>query len=88
MTVAVSAAGAVTFAGTSASSLSLADKIAAVQSVVTTTNGDTCFFTDGTSTYIFNNETAGDVVVQLVGVSGVTALATTNAVTNHLIHIA
>lgn len=88
LTVAVSAVGAVTFAGTSASGLTLAEKIAAVASVVTANNGDTAFFTDEGNTYVFNNETAGDVLVELVGVTGITALITTNAVTANAIFIA
>jgi len=79
LTVAVAAAGAVTFAGTLAATLTIADKIAAVASVVVTNNGDSAFFTDSGNTYIFNNETAGDVVVDLISVTGVTALITTNA---------
>jgi hypothetical protein len=88
LTVAVSAVGAVTFAGTSAASLTVAQKIAAVQSVVVTVNGDSAFFIDGGSTYVFNNETAGDVVVQLSGLTGITALITTNAATANAIFIA
>ena len=91
LTVAVSGAGAakgaVTFAGTSSSTLSVADKIAAVQSVVTTNNGDTCFFVDNGSTYIFNNNTTTDSVVQLVGTT-VVLLDTTNATTAGLIFLA
>ena len=80
LTVAVAASGMVTLAGTSAAALSLADTISAIQSVVTTANGDTCAFvrTDAgvTSTYLFNNNTV-DSVVQLIGVTG-TAVITTN----------
>jgi hypothetical protein len=88
LTVAVSAVGAVTFAGTSAAALTLADKISAIQAVVTTNNGDTAYFTDSGNTYVFNNETAGDVVVQLVGLTGVTALITTNAATANAVFLA
>jgi len=87
LTVAVANTGLVTFAGTSATSLTAADKIAAVQAVVITANGDTAFFIDNGSIYVFNNETAGDVVVQLIGQTGATALLTTNAVTANGIHI-
>ncbi len=79
--------GLVTFAGTSAAALSAAEKIAAVQSVVATTNGDTAFWIDNGSTYVFNNSSAGDVVVQLIAQTGATSLLTTNAVTNLGIHI-
>lgn len=87
LTVAVSAAGLTTFAGTSAASLTLAEKVSAVQSVVITTNGDSAFFIDSGNTYVFNNETAGDVLVQLVGLTGVTALITTNAATANAVFI-
>lgn len=87
LTVAVSAAGAVTFAGTASAGLTLAQKIAAVQSVVVTNNGDTAYFIDSGNTYVFNNETAGDVVVQLTGVANTTALVTTNATTANAIFI-
>jgi hypothetical protein len=87
LTVAVSAAGVVTFAGTKASALTLAEKIAAVQSVVTTTNGDTALFTHGSNTYVFNNNTTADSVVELVGITG-TSLVTANATTAGAIFIA
>jgi len=88
LTVAVATTtGLVTFAGTSAAALTIAEKIAAVQSVVITNNGDTAFWIDNGSTYVFNNSTAGDVVVQLVAQTGATSLLTTNAVTNLGIHI-
>ena len=87
LTVAVAATGLVTFAGTSAAGLSVQEKINAIQAVVVTNNGDSAFFIDNGSTYVFNNETAGDVVVQLIGQTGATTLATTNAVTANLIHI-
>jgi len=88
LTVAVATTtGLVTFAGTSAAALTAAEKIAAVASVVATTNGDTAFWIDNGSTYVFNNSTAGDVVVQLVAQTGATSLLTTNAATNLGIHI-
>jgi len=59
----------VVFAGTSASALTLAEKIAAVQSVVTTTTTDLAVFTHGSNSYVFQNNTAGDIVVELVGVA-------------------
>lgn len=84
LTVAVSATGVVTFGGTLAATLSLADSIAAVQSVVTANAGDSALFTYATagvtSTYVFNNNATADSVVQLVGVTG-TALITTNGTT-------
>jgi len=86
LTVAVSAAGLVTFAGTSASGLSLAQKIAAVQSVVSTNEGDSALFTHGSNSYVFNNDTDGDSVVELVGVAG-TSLVTTNVNTAGVVFI-
>jgi hypothetical protein len=86
LTVAVSSAGLVTFAGTSASGLTLADKIAAVQSVVITTAGDSALFTDGSNSYVFNNNATADSLVQLVGITG-TSLVTTNATTAGAIFI-
>jgi len=87
LTVAVASTGLVTFAGTLASAASLAQKIAAVQSVVVTTQGDTAIFTNGSNTYVFNNDTAGDSVVELVGVAG-TSVTATNATTAGMIFIA
>ena len=82
LTVAVAATtGLVTFAGTRAAGLSLADKIAAVQSVVTTATGNTALFTDGLNSYLFNNDAAGDSVVELVGVSATAILSGGNATT-------
>lgn len=88
LTVAVSGAGLVTFAGTSAAGLSVQDQINAVQSVVTNANGDTCFWINNGNTYVFNNATAGDSVVQLIAQTGATSLITTNAVTNNAIFVA
>jgi len=79
LTVAVTAtSGLVVFAGTSAAGLTLADKIATVQAVVTTTNNDLALFTHGTNTYVFQNNTTADTLVELVGVTG-TNIITANA---------
>lgn len=85
LTVAVDGTtGVATLAGTSAATLSLADTISAIQSVVTLANGNTALFTYAvagiTSSFVFNNNSTADSVVQLVGVSGLTLL-TTNSVT-------
>ena len=53
LNVAVSATGVVTFAGTSSASATLAQKIAAVQSVVITNAGDSALFTHGSNTSPF-----------------------------------
>lgn len=87
LTVAVSAAGLVTFAGTSAAGATLAQKISAVQSVVATTAGDTALFTHGGNSYVFNNNSTADSLVELVGITGV-SLVTTNATTAGAIFIA
>ena len=67
----------VTFAGTSAAAATLAQKIAAVQSVVITNAGDSAMFTANSNTYVFNNNATADSLVELVGVTG-TGLITTN----------
>jgi hypothetical protein len=90
--VAVSAAGVVTFSGTHAATATLAEQIAAVKSVVITTTGHTAMFTNTdslgvVSTYVFNNDAAGDSLVDLVGVTGV-SLVTTNVTTAGAIFIA
>jgi hypothetical protein len=75
LTVAVTAtSGLVVFAGTSAAALTLAEKIAAVQSVVTTNATDVAVFTHGANTYVFENS-AIDTVVELVGVAGTNLIA-------------
>jgi hypothetical protein len=51
------------------------------------TIGDTAFWIDNGSTYVFNNSTSGDVVVQLVAQTGATSLLTTNNKTDLAIHI-
>ncbi len=74
LTVAVSATGVVTLAGTSAAALTLQQTIDAIQSVVTVGAGDSALFTFAsagvTSTYVFNNNATADSLVQLVGVTG------------------
>ncbi len=88
LTVAVSATGVVTFAGTSAASLSVAQKLAAVQSVVVTATGNTAMFVDGADTYVFNNLDAGDSVVKLVGVQAGALVSVFNVTTDNHIFIA
>lgn len=93
LTVAVATGtGLVTFAGTSAAGATLAQKIAAVQSVVITTAGDSALFTHAASSgvvssYVFNNNATADSVVELVGITA-TALGTTTVNTAGLIFIA
>lgn len=88
LTVAVSSAGLVTFAGTSAAGLTLAQKISALQSVVITTAGDSALFTHGSNAYVFNNNATSDSLVELVGLSTATSLIATNATTANAIFIA
>ena len=82
--------GLVTFAGTSAASITLDQAIAAVQSVVATSNGETAVFTYTTSgvtdTYVFNNNTT-DSVVKLVGISAAALITTNDATTDNGIFI-
>jgi hypothetical protein len=78
LTVAAAAtSGLVTFAGTSAAGLTLAQKIAAVQSVITANSGDTVLFFHSQDSYVFNNHASGDSLVRLVGITA-TDLSTTN----------
>jgi hypothetical protein len=86
LSVAVAANGLVTFSGTNAATASLADRITAVQTVVTANQGDSALFTFSGNSYVFNNDTAGDSLVTLIGVAG-TALGGT-AATAGLIGIA
>lgn len=87
LTVAVDADGLATFAGTSAATLTLAQQISALASVVTVNDGDSAFFVNNGNTYVFNNDTAGDSVVMLVAQTGVLSLDTTNASTVGLLFI-
>jgi hypothetical protein len=87
LTAAVSAAGLVTFGGTKAAALTLSEKITAVQGLVITNAGDSALFTHGTNSYVFNNNSAGDSLVELVGIAG-TSLITVNATTASAIFIA
>jgi hypothetical protein len=83
LTVAVAATtGLVTFSGTAAASATLAQKIAAVQSVVTTTAGHTALFTHGSNSYVFNNNATADSLVELVGISATAILSGGNAKTD------
>lgn len=84
--------GIATFGGTKASTLTVAQKLAALSSVVTTQYATTAF-ASGSDLYVFQDADgaangANDVAVKLVGLSGVTALATTNATTANLLFIA
>lgn len=59
--------GLLTFAGTSAAGLTLEQKIGLVDSLVTA-NLSTVVFTHGGNSYVYNENTAGDSLVELVGV--------------------
>lgn len=88
LTVAVSSLGLVTFAGTSATSVTLAQKIAAVQSVVLTNNDDVAVFTNGSNSYVFQNHaTLGDTVIELIGVAAVAMTTTIATTTANYIHV-
>lgn len=84
LTVAVSSVGLVTFAGTAATNATLAQKIAAVQSVVIVANGDAAVFEHLGNTYVFNNATAGDSLVELVGLTGVLGLQSSGNTTDYI----
>jgi hypothetical protein len=86
--VAASTAGLLTFTGTSATSLTEAQLIAAYTSTIDSklNNLETVVFSSATDTYVFNNNILGDSVVKLVGLLGVTAVGA-SADTNHLIAI-
>jgi S-layer protein len=73
------AAGRLTFAGTSAAGLTLAQKATIAQTAITAANA-TVVFADGANSYVFHNDTAGDSLVELVGVAalGLGAGSTTN----------
>lgn len=71
------ATGILTFSGTSAATLTAAQAIAAVESLALANTATVLFVNNGNS-YVFNNNTSGDALVQLVGVTAADALVTTN----------
>ena len=71
------ATGILTFSGTSAATLTAAQAIAAVESLALANTATVLFVNNGNG-YVFNNNTAGDALVQLVGVTAADALVTTN----------
>lgn len=88
LTVAVNGTtGAVTFAGTAAAGLTFDQKVSAIQAVVTTNSGDSAFFTYGSDTYVFNNNSAGDSLVKLVGVTAAALITTNDATTDNGVFI-
>jgi hypothetical protein len=74
--VAVNTSGLMTFTGTSASSLTADQVIAAYTSTVDAklNNLETVVWSSATDTYVFNNNALGDSTVMLVGVTGITAV--------------
>jgi len=76
------AIGLVTWAGTSASALTLDSKITSVQTQFTT-NLETVVFVHNSDSYVFNNSTAtgGDSLVRLVGFSATGVDADSTALT-------
>ena len=74
-----SAAGLVSWTGTSASALSLSSKIAAVQAQFVSAN-DTVSFNHGSDSFVFHNDADGDSLVKLVGVTS-TGLETSTGTT-------
>ena len=87
--------GIVTFGGTGASSMSVADKITALQSIVLTTL-DTVAFLDtsnpsSTNTYVFHHDVSGsassDTVVELVGTTAALLTATASTYTAGAVYV-
>jgi hypothetical protein len=76
LTYTISAAGILTFAGTSAASLTVAEALGIMDKEITTST-HTAIWTDGTDSYVFNAHANGDSVVHLAGLTGVDALITT-----------
>lgn len=82
------ASGVLTFAGTKAATLTIDEALAAIQSVVTVDTA-TVYYVNGGNGYLFNNNDLGDSVVQMTGLTTVTALtATLNTVTANTFAIA
>lgn len=77
LTYSISSVGKLTFAGSKAAALTSTEMANLAQTLVAASNGDTVFFVSGNDTYVFNNDTSGDSLVKLVGVSadGMTATA-------------
>ncbi|ARU01671.1 S-layer protein [Yoonia vestfoldensis] len=75
LTMTISAAGIVTFAGTSAAGLTATNVISILDAEITTST-HTAIWSDGTDSYVFNANSTGDSVVMLVGLTGVDALVT------------
>jgi maltose-binding protein MalE len=67
------------FAGTSAASLTVAQKATIAQTLFTTDLASVVFTQTtgaGTNSYVFNNNTLGDSLVELVGVTATSLTAT------------
>ena len=75
LTITISSAGLVTFGGTSATGLSVADVLGILDAEITTST-HTAIWTDGTDSYVFNANATGDSVVHLAALTGVDALIT------------
>lgn len=72
------ATGILTFSGTKAATLSVDAAIAAVASSIVTDTA-TVLFKVNSDSYVFNNNTNGDALVKLVGITTADALVTTNS---------
>lgn len=70
--------GVLTFAGSKAATLTLAEKISAVD-VAISTDTNTVYFVHGTDGFLYNENAAGDSIVELTGLASVTALTATLA---------
>lgn len=78
--------GVLTFAGTSAASLSASAAISAVESLSLANTATVVFVNNGNS-YVFNNNTSGDALVQLVGVTTVASLSASATDTSNALFI-
>lgn len=70
LTYSISAAGKMTFAGSKAATLTATQVADLAVQLVTAADGDSVFFISGNDAYVFNNNSAGDTLVKLVGLGG------------------
>lgn len=84
LAVSASTAGLLTFTGTLAAGITEAQVIAAYTSTIDAklNNLETVVWASATDTYVFNNNTTGDSVVKLVGLTGATAVGATDTTAN------
>jgi hypothetical protein len=76
--------GVLSFAGTAAASLTNAQKASLAQLLVTAANAVVAW-SDGTDAYVFHNDTNGDSLVKLVGITTVAGVDTSATTANYII---